>query len=453
MTSDPVALDLLGAALGYAKRGYLVLPLMPNGKGPLGRLVRHGHLDASSDPEQIQAWWRAEPFANIGIVCGPSSFDALDVDGEEGDRSLSALVERHGAIETRVHKTPRGWHFLFKPGALPTTAGKVGKGLDTRARGTGYIVAPPSRSSSGEVYREEVRAELAEAPQWLVELARGPVPSRPSTDVKARVRKARPGTRNVVLNREAFTAAKGSPTEAQAEAAVSRLVDLSGLPEAEAARVGRKALKAGRKAAERQRERFRRVPAMFTSYSRFHPRTAEAKLIALLICTGSGASAIPGVAVFRPRALAEEASLSEEKVKGAVRELSKRGLLRSDVRAGVYWLPTVTECFTPKSTNEVRAWENALKEYVPRCALWKQIARAIAARTSGHSGALPAPWAAPAAGLILDKEEGSPYGGRKGGTRSNRETIRPSWPAPRDGMWKPTEIAEYGQRSFGGGLS
>lgn len=143
------------AALGYAASGALVLPLEPGGKKPLGRLVQNGLHGASKDQVKIREWWSREPMANVGVVCGPSSFDVLDIDGEKGMASLRHLVSLHGRIVTRTYQTPRGWHLLFKPGALPTTTGKIGAGLDTRGAGTGYIVAPPSRNDSG-VYREAV---------------------------------------------------------------------------------------------------------------------------------------------------------------------------------------------------------------------------------------------------------------------------------------------------------
>lgn len=407
MTTDSLGHELLGAALGYAEQGYLVLPLTPNEKVPLGKLVRHGLRDASSDPERIRGWWGKEPLANIGVLCGPTSFDVLDVDGEEGARSLSALVERHADIVTRINKTPRGWHYLFKPGAFPTSAGKIAPGLDTRGDGTGYIVVPPSRTASGAVYREEVRAELAEAPPWLARLARGQAASRSQAEAKARVRGAKNGTRNVTLNREAFLSAMGSSTDSRAEAAVSGLVALSSLPEAEATRVGRRALREGLKAARPLRERYRRVPVMFPIDPRFNARTANAKLVAYTILAGSGSAAIPGVAVFRPRALAEAASLTEEQVRNAVRELSRSRLLRSDVRAGVYWLPEVTARFAPKTPNETRAWGNALKGYIPRCSLKDEIAAAVFPGSSWHSAALPYTPPSTGAGLVSDKGEGS----------------------------------------------
>src|SRR5690606_30260670 len=53
------------AAVAYARRGWPVLPCVPRGKLPL---TRRGYLDASADVEQVAAWWRHEPYANIGLA-------------------------------------------------------------------------------------------------------------------------------------------------------------------------------------------------------------------------------------------------------------------------------------------------------------------------------------------------------------------------------------------------
>ena len=105
--------DLLDAAIEYATRGCPVLPLLPGEKRPHGRLVPHGLKDASTDPEQIRAWWTAEPTANIGLRTG-EHFDVLDVDGDEGWRSLARAVAEHGCLSSSpVAFTPRGGaHYL-----------------------------------------------------------------------------------------------------------------------------------------------------------------------------------------------------------------------------------------------------------------------------------------------------------------------------------------------------
>ena len=118
---------LRDAALGYAARGILVLPLhypLPHrsglqpvggdqqpavrsgcscrdphcgqpGKHPLGSLVPHGVKDATTNRARILAWWTRHPQANIGLATG-HCFDVLDVDGPAGAQAIRTLAATHG---------------------------------------------------------------------------------------------------------------------------------------------------------------------------------------------------------------------------------------------------------------------------------------------------------------------------------------------------------------------
>jgi hypothetical protein len=168
----------LHAALGYAAAGRAVFPLMVRSKEPA---IARGFKASTTNPETIRRYWRV-PDRNIGIATGaPSGVWALDVDGEDGAASLRVLERQHGKLpETWISSTGRGWHvWLRYTVPIPSTSGRIAPGLDVRADG-GYAVVPPSIHPNGRAYAWVVppEGEPAEAPDWLVALARRkPAPS------------------------------------------------------------------------------------------------------------------------------------------------------------------------------------------------------------------------------------------------------------------------------------
>jgi hypothetical protein len=181
--------DLLEAALKFAAGGMPVFPLSPKTKLPWKG--SNGHLDATRDRAQIEAWWTQEPFANIGLALGKDAgVFALDVDvraSTNGEETLRRHELEHGALPPTVEViTPStGRHLYFRMPAhdVPCGNGRLGIGLDIKATG-GYVVAPPSyvvEKSYRGFYRLSVDSakRFAEAPKWLLELtaAKGPKPS------------------------------------------------------------------------------------------------------------------------------------------------------------------------------------------------------------------------------------------------------------------------------------
>ena len=283
MSLDPPS-SCLDAALEYAGRGWRVLPLWwptssgrcacpdpaceHSGKHPIGLAVPHGLKDASTNADTIREWWERFRFANVGLTTGPDSFDVLDVDGPDGEGSLSALVALHGPLpETGETRTGRGRQILFAPSGLPCSTSKLGKGLDTKGAG-GYVVAPPSRHATGKLYTR-TREGLALAPRWLGEaLARAeaaPAPRPPRTastgaptaygaaalsSAASRVSSAPAGVRNDTLNREAHSLgqliAGGELEEAEAVAVLSDAANAAGLPDAEARKTIASGIAAGK---------------------------------------------------------------------------------------------------------------------------------------------------------------------------------------------------------------
>lgn len=94
----------LGQAAGdYAARGWPVFPLhsrLSDGGCSCGKpacdspakhpRTRFGLKEATTDHNRIVAWWRNSPNANVGLATG-HGLVVLDIDGEDGRRSLAAL--------------------------------------------------------------------------------------------------------------------------------------------------------------------------------------------------------------------------------------------------------------------------------------------------------------------------------------------------------------------------
>lgn len=138
---------LAAAATWYAEQGIAIFPCEPAGKRPLGRLAPNGCKNASTDVEQVRAWWTAEPQANIGIATG-HRFDVIDIDGPPGYRSLLDL-EPLPALAQAV--TGSGGRHIYVPATGRGNGAKLRPGIDYRGAG-GYVIAPPSRHSSGRLY-------------------------------------------------------------------------------------------------------------------------------------------------------------------------------------------------------------------------------------------------------------------------------------------------------------
>ena len=187
MTSNPSVIELttpkpsmLDAALCYASKGWAVSPLCyPTedhqcgcflkhkgnniGKAPL---TPHGIRDATTDPDQIKAWWKKWPKANIAIglkeagllVVAPDSTDALDAFKEKGLTTTFVVQSGGGAGH---------YHFYYrKPDGCPNY--RINRPGEYDIQSDGYMVAPPSLHQSGRHYQwiDPSDATLPDAPAW-----------------------------------------------------------------------------------------------------------------------------------------------------------------------------------------------------------------------------------------------------------------------------------------------
>jgi hypothetical protein len=219
---------MLAAALDYAAQGYAVFPCRPNAKEPA---CHRGFHDATTNSARIRRWWLANPSYNIAIATGIiSSAFVFDIDGAIGAETLETFEAKYGSLPaTRISSTSGGCHFWFRADrTVPCRVGGQGgfpPGLDIRADG-GYAIAPPSIHPDGPIYRWTNARDIANAPDWLIQLAhvkakpivgsRVPVPIRRAGPIShyaaaalereiSALTNTLPGARNHALNRASFS--------------------------------------------------------------------------------------------------------------------------------------------------------------------------------------------------------------------------------------------------------
>lgn len=152
-------------ALKYCSLGFSVIPIGQD-KKPYNLLEWEKYQTSRPTEEEITKWWTQWPDANIGIVCGRvSGLSVLDIDPEANLKNIKIPL-------TPTVKTGRGWHYYFKYPAGLELGNSIGfrTGMDFKATG-GYVIAPPSKHSSGNLYEWSIGlddCELAEIPEWLL---------------------------------------------------------------------------------------------------------------------------------------------------------------------------------------------------------------------------------------------------------------------------------------------
>lgn len=135
------------AAVQFAAEGVPIFPCEPGGKRPL---TGAGFLDATDDIDQIRAWWRLSPRANIGMPTGGASgIDVVDVD-VKADGTGFPMFHRaldEGLLDgelARVRTPSGGLHVYFPAAVTPQRCWQAARShIDFRGNG-GYVVVPPS---------------------------------------------------------------------------------------------------------------------------------------------------------------------------------------------------------------------------------------------------------------------------------------------------------------------
>lgn len=164
-------MSLISEAISLAEAGFPIFPCNQD-KRPL---IKGGFKSASTDINQITAWWTEFPTALIGMPTGEiSGTVVLDVDNKgdvNGSKTLEDIEDLYEALpETPIATTQSGgYHYHFNwPGVrIKCSAGKLGEGIDIRGDG-GYVIIPPSK---GYMWYNDV-TELADMPSWLIDETR-----------------------------------------------------------------------------------------------------------------------------------------------------------------------------------------------------------------------------------------------------------------------------------------
>lgn len=154
-------------ALSYLGRGWCVIPAQQNGKKPL--IEWSQYADRLPTPDEVKAWWKQWPNANIALITGRvSGLVAVDVDVDRGGRPEPVYERNRTGV---VSKTGGGgFHLLYRyPPKAERVYNRVGKdGIDIRGDG-GYVIVPPSVHPNGTNYEWTAQGELGECPTFVLE--------------------------------------------------------------------------------------------------------------------------------------------------------------------------------------------------------------------------------------------------------------------------------------------
>ncbi|HHZ10135.1 MAG TPA: hypothetical protein GX405_15295 [Rhizobiales bacterium] len=155
LLGDSTVVPMPGAnravALDLARRGFAVFPCNAD-KRPL---TRHSFRDATTDADQIRAWWKTWPDALPALPTGArSGIAVLDIDrknGKDGYAELRAKGFDPDTLSPVMTRTPSGGCHLFfahREGLKNWSKGEIAPGLDVRTEG-GIIIAPGSFKDGG----------------------------------------------------------------------------------------------------------------------------------------------------------------------------------------------------------------------------------------------------------------------------------------------------------------
>jgi hypothetical protein len=216
-------LDPMAAAFRLVARGWSVFPVAACGKTPA---TAHWPTDATTDPQQIAAWFAGAARPNIGIACGPSGLLVIDED-RPGALETFAAARGEALPATFTVVTGRGRHLYFEAPTEVVVGNGLGRaggnGFDVRGSG-GYVVAPGSVHASGVPYQPiDAGVPVAPLPDWLLEELHG-IPDDKPLPIAEGTGRLSPRGRQLLLHGDqagTFVTAAGQPTRSNLGQAIA----------------------------------------------------------------------------------------------------------------------------------------------------------------------------------------------------------------------------------------
>lgn len=160
---DQLAIEVDVEMAAHTLVDSVILPMrvLPVGqdKAPL---IGHGFHAATTDHAEIARWWRRWPEANAAVAVPPGVLVIdIDLDKPVAAQTITDLESQFGPLPaTRTVRTPKGGlHYYYAVPEDVRFRGIAGPGVDLRAGGRHYVLAPPSRIGT-------VRYEYLDSDEW-----------------------------------------------------------------------------------------------------------------------------------------------------------------------------------------------------------------------------------------------------------------------------------------------
>jgi len=169
MTTGDTKLD---AALSASKIGIRVFPCKENDRTPA---IRGWKEKATTDESQIRKWWSRNPEANPACVVDDDR-TVVDIDvkkGKKGDETVAGWKLLYDYPDTwTVHSPSGGLHHHFESAPSRNSCEHLGKGVDTRGGGKGYVLLPGATIDGvpytwDETHNPDAHPAPAKLPLWL----------------------------------------------------------------------------------------------------------------------------------------------------------------------------------------------------------------------------------------------------------------------------------------------